>query len=294
MRSFGLILSCIASRCTLRARKTGGKNCLLPTRRPLGQSCPRVALVTQTTVCDQRNPKMAERIAPPIGGQLRKRVASFASAPTRAGSRQLVDEDSRTARLSFSSEEPVEMPYGREILDHGPRSMRIGQRQQHMPLLFNHNTDDILGVVERVEVGPDRRGYATVRFGNDDRGQWAMRQVRDGILRNVSFMYQVHAAVQDDDDEDAWRVTDFSPMEISLVSVPADASVGVGRSFNFTGNRTMENSDHPSRSERRRAAAESAAALAATEAERVRVNEISAMARRHGLPDDAVSRMIAD
>ena len=56
--------------------------------------------------------------------------------------------------------------------------------------------------------------------------------MRDGIRRNVSFGYMIHKAVlvETADGVDTYRVTDFEPFEISLVSVPADATVGVGRS----------------------------------------------------------------
>ncbi len=103
-----------------------------------------------------------------------------------------VDADSRTVRLSFSSEEPIDMWYGTEVLSHAPGAVRMDRIQQSAPLLFNHDRDDLLGVIESVEIGADRRGYATVRFGKDERGQWAMDQVADGVLANVSFMYRVY------------------------------------------------------------------------------------------------------
>jgi HK97 family phage major capsid protein len=64
------------------------------------------------------------------------------------------------------------------------------------------------------------------------------QDVLDGIRRNVSVGYQIHKAqlveVEGDPEkeggQDTYRVTDWEPMEISLLSVPADASVGVGRS----------------------------------------------------------------
>ena len=97
----------------------------------------------------------------------------------RAAGSALVDTDARTATFPFSSEEPVDMWFGTEILSHAKGAMRQGERQASMPLLFNHNRDDLLGIVERIECGPDARGYATVRFGRDPRGDWAMQQAAD-------------------------------------------------------------------------------------------------------------------
>jgi HK97 family phage prohead protease len=147
----------------------------------------------------------------------------------------LVDTESRTVRLSFSSEEPVDMWYGREILDHSRSSVRLdGVRQRNMPLLYNHNMDDLLGVVESVDI-QHRRGYAMVRFAKDARGEWAMQAVQDGILTNTSFMYKVYKYEVPDGESGSptFRAVDWQPYEISLVTVPADPTVGVGRTFHF-------------------------------------------------------------
>ena len=140
------------------------------------------------------------------------------------------DAESRTARISFSSEEPVDMWYGTEILSHAPGAMRVGQRQQSMPLLFNHCMDDLLGAVDGIELGKDAKGYADIRFGKDERGDWAMQQYNDDVLINVSFMYRVYK-MEEDVDTETYTATDWEPYEISLVTVPADASVGKGRAI---------------------------------------------------------------
>lgn len=141
-----------------------------------------------------------------------------------------VDTNARTATLSFSSEEPCDMWYGTEVLSHAKGAMRTGDRQDNMPLLFNHDMDDLLGIVESVSID-DKRGQANVRFGKDDRGDWAMKQVDDGILVNSSFMYRVYKWEVDEDlDPNLITATEWEPYEISLVTVPADPTVGVGRS----------------------------------------------------------------
>ena len=140
-----------------------------------------------------------------------------------------VNLDARTMRLSFSSEEPVDMGWCTEVLSHAKGAVKMnGDRQQTMPLLFNHNMDDLLGVVESVEIGTDNRGYADIRFGKDERGEWAMQQAADGILINASFMYRVYR-YEEDMESETITATLWEPFEISLVTVPADASVGVGR-----------------------------------------------------------------
>ncbi len=146
-----------------------------------------------------------------------------------AQQRGLVDLEARTMRLSFSSEEPVDRWFGDEILDHSKGAMRQGQRQESLPLLFNHDRNDLIGCVESISVEADKRGYANVRFGRDERGEWAMQQVQDGILSNVSFLYQVYKFIEDVEEE-TYTGIDWEVFEVSLVTIPADASVGAGRS----------------------------------------------------------------
>lgn len=141
----------------------------------------------------------------------------------------IVDAEKRTTTFSFSSEEPVPMWYGTEVLSHQPGSARLDRINTGGPLLYNHNPDDLLGVVERAWIGNDKRGYCTIRFGLDERGEWAMKQVQDRILQNVSFMYRVHV-YETDNDTDVCTATDWDVYEISLVTIPADTSIGVGRS----------------------------------------------------------------
>jgi len=146
--------------------------------------------------------------------------------------RDAIDEEARTVELSFSSEEPVERFFGKEILDHSPGSVRLGRLTDGGPVLVNHDTRDHVGVIESANI-KDRRGQSIVRFGKSDRAESVFRDVIDGILRKVSVMYRIHKAVLEeagDDQDDVYRITDWEPMEISLVPIPADATVGVGRS----------------------------------------------------------------
>lgn len=142
--------------------------------------------------------------------------------------RGLVDMEARTMRVPFSSEEPIDMWWGNEILDHSKGAMRMGVRQQNLPLLFNHDRDDLLGAVASISLGADKRAYADLRFGRDERGEWAMQQVQDGILSNVSFMYQVYKYLEDVE-TDTYTGLDWEVFEVSFVTIPADASVGAGR-----------------------------------------------------------------
>jgi len=160
--------------------------------------------------------------------QLKHLAPQVRAFSLRAEAGPVVDIAARTATFPFSSQEPCDMWYGTEILSHAPGAMRMGERQANMPLLFNHNRDDLLGAVPSITIDKDGRGYCTVRFGKDERGEWAMQQAADEILVNASFMYRVYK-FEEDVDAEIYTATDWEPYEISLVTVPADATVGIGR-----------------------------------------------------------------
>lgn len=151
--------------------------------------------------------------------------------------RAAINEEARTASLAFASETPYERWWGIEILDTTATSMRQGRLRSGANLLCDHDTRDVVGVVESVEIGADRVARAVVRFGKSARAEEVWQDVRDGIRRNVSVGYLIHKAqlVETRDGVETYRVTDWEPFEVSLVSVPADATVGVGRSLEPAG-----------------------------------------------------------
>lgn len=147
--------------------------------------------------------------------------------------RAAINEEARTATLAFASETPYERLWGIEILDINPTAMRQGRLRSGANLLVDHDTRDVVGVIESVEVGADRVARATVRFGKSARAEEVWSDVRDGIRRNVSVGYMIHKAqlVETKEGVETYRVTDWEPFEVSLVSVPADPTVGIGRSL---------------------------------------------------------------
>lgn len=146
--------------------------------------------------------------------------------------REMIDEAARTVELAFSSESEFERWYGVEILDHSKGAMRMERLANKAALLMDHNTRDQVGVIERAWIGDDKVGRAIVRFSRSARAQEIFQDIVDGIRSLVSVGYAVHEMKleRSNDEMDWYRVTDWEPYEISIVSVPADPSVGIGRS----------------------------------------------------------------
>ncbi len=145
-------------------------------------------------------------------------------------SREALNEDDRTVEMSFSSEEPYERWFGTEILDHDKKSIILNRLNRGGALLVDHDTKDQVGVIEKAFIA-DRKGSAVVRFGKSSRAEEVFQDVRDGIRQNVSVGYRIHKMKQEDSEPDSpvFRAIRWEPLEVSIVPVPADIFIGIGR-----------------------------------------------------------------
>lgn len=149
-----------------------------------------------------------------------------------------IDKEARTAEVSVSSEYPVRRWFGMEVLDHSERSVDLLRLLSGAPLLLEHRGSEQIGVVEEAWLDADRKIRARVRFSRSVRAEEIWQDVADGIRRNISCGYLIHDMVleRSEDGLDHYRVTRWEPYEVSSVSVPADPTVGVGRSTEATTN----------------------------------------------------------
>jgi len=150
----------------------------------------------------------------------------------RAADGEMVDEDDRRVRMSLSSEEPVERSFGLEVLEHSEEAVDLTRLNSgHAPLLLDHDLTKQIGVVERTYLdATDRRLRAVVRFGKGALAREIYDDVKDGIRSNVSIGYQIRNMDAKNDRAGTVSVNSWMPYEASIVSVPADAGVGVNRS----------------------------------------------------------------
>ena len=210
--------------------------------------------------------------------------------------RSAIDQAARSVALAFSSEAPVERWFGAEILDHSASSIRLGRIANAGPLLMDHNPECQIGVIEDVTLGQDRVGRALVRFGKSDGAEAAYQDVCDGIRQHISVGYRVHKMVLESksDTGETYRATDWEPLEISIVAIPADTSVGIGRSapnapeFETEIEDTRALSAQPINppekivmNDQERQALEATFRADAAKAERARTNEIAALGEAH-------------
>ena len=139
-----------------------------------------------------------------------------------------IDKEARTVEFPFSSELGVDRGYlGIEVLDHRESSVDLSRLKDAAPLLFNHDRDKPIGVVESAYL-KDKRGYVKVRFSDNPFPSEVFNDVQQGILRGVSTGYSIRKT--EEDGENQYRAVDWCPHEVSICSLAADPSVGIGRS----------------------------------------------------------------
>ena len=151
-----------------------------------------------------------------------------------------VHDDSRTMTLSFASETPYERWFGPEVLCVDETAMDMQRFHDGVAcLLFNHDRDKVIGRIDRAWVD-EYRAYADVTFDEDGFADSIFNKVKSGTLKGVSVGYRVgeYTEVRIDEGYAEGRIkgpcyvaSKWEPYEISIVSVPADTTVGVNRSL---------------------------------------------------------------
>lgn len=149
----------------------------------------------------------------------------------------LIDIEARTATFPFSSEVPVynDRIGAMEILEHSVEAVDLTRVNSAAPLLWNHDKSIQIGVVEKVWLNEiEKRLWCTVRFSTNPTAEENFKDVIDGIKRNVSFGYQIQEI--EGVDAETYRAIKWFIFEISIVSIPADYTVGLGRALEVESN----------------------------------------------------------
>jgi HK97 family phage major capsid protein len=148
-------------------------------------------------------------------------------------SQKAIISDDRTLELSVSSEQSYKRWHYYEILEHSKEAIDLSRMNDGAMLLYNHNRDDYIGVIERAWISQNKL-YNAIKFDTHELAEKIVRSINAGIIKNVSIGYRINELVlveKSDEDMNTYKATSWQPFESSIVTVPADASVGVGRQF---------------------------------------------------------------
>ncbi|BEN31408.1 hypothetical protein SMKC034_26240 [Serratia marcescens] len=141
------------------------------------------------------------------------------------------NQSNKLIELAFASEIPVQREFGDRILNEillcSPENVDLSRIQNKAAVLFNHDKDELIGVVESSSVDVDKVCRASIRLSST--AQEYQTMVEEGILTKVSVGYSI---LDYRIEGDNLLVTKWQPYEISLVSIPADdLKSGIGRSL---------------------------------------------------------------
>ena len=217
--------------------------------------------------------------------------------------------ESRTINMSVSSESPVMREYGLEILSHRMGDVNLNRLNNRAPLLLDHDSRQQIGVIENTRLDESQgRLYSTVRFGKSALATEIFEDVLDGIRSQVSIGYTItnlerESLYGEEEEEEAYRAS-FTPHEVSIVSMAADGTIGVGRALSLKNQPIKEKKmDEVIKKEEtqdvRSINVDEQIKVATTEAVAKRekdISEIYALASRHEkkhLADEAVAKGIS-
>ena len=208
--------------------------------------------------------------------------------------------DGGTIRWEFSSEQPVERYYGREILSHAPGAADLSRLNNGGLHLWNHNPNVVLGRVMEATVGASKRGEVITRWSPNtlERGteEWKRRQdIESGTTTKSSFAYEMNEAM--DMGDGSILVTRWTGLEVSTVSIPADNSVGHAEVPPIRSRETVSpilSESVPAKPPAQTMTIESPPNVdEAREQERARASGIDALCEMHGMPDSLRREFVA-
>ena len=134
--------------------------------------------------------------------------------------------------ISISSEYPIERWFGKEILDHSADAVDLSRAKKGLSFLDSHDAQSIVGIVDKVKIGDDKKLRGQLRFSRSAPAQQIKTDILDGIRRFISVGYAINEYTLEKsskEEGDTYRATKWTPMEASSVGVPADPTVGHDR-----------------------------------------------------------------
>lgn len=189
-----------------------------------------------------------------IDGALHRNLPAQLSI--RAAAPDQADDGLLRLRLSVSSETPYlraswwDDPW-MEVLGHKDGEVDLTRLNDGAPVLANHDRHTAVGNTPLAGIGTVERAWleggrmmADLVISRREALADLRQDIIDGLVRNVSIGYMINERVltkaNGDGAPDEYRVTNWTPFEISPVDIPADATVGLGRSADEKANSTPQ------------------------------------------------------
>lgn len=156
------------------------------------------------------------------------------------------DDGKRKYSVSLSSEYPVARWGVTEILEHSDSAIDMERARNGLVLLFNHNVNEPIGRINNLKLRSDKRLAGELVFSETEGGKLRQQQVDEGTLTDISIRYSIEKTLRDENNktgEVTITATRWTPQEGSIVSVPADPSVGIGRNLTTEDNAMPKEND---------------------------------------------------
>ena len=201
--------------------------------------------------------------------------------------------------ISISSEFPVARWFGNEILDHSSGSVDLSRAKRGLSFLDSHDAKAVIGIVEKVKVGDDKKLRGEVRFSRSAPAQQIKTDIQDGIRRFISVGYMVNEYTLEKsskEEGDTYRATKWMPMEASSVGVPADPTVGNDRAvgdatYPVTVRGSVTPANEPNLKEVK---VEPVTAAQQVTDSRTAAAEIIRLGKHHGIDQERVAEFVAN
>lgn len=238
-----------------------------------------------------------------------------ATLELRAAQGGSADDGLLRLRLSASSETPYlrqswfDEPWI-EVLGHKDGEVDLTRLNDGAPVLANHDRTTAVGNTPLAGIGMVEKAWlengrlmADLAISRRDALADLRQDISDGLVKNISIGYMINertlVKANGDGQPDEYRVTSWTPFEISPVDIPADATIGIGRDQEssaaqyrvvdltpYPGNQKgVAKMETQTQSPEATTTVRSADAVDHIKVERERVREISALGRQFNLGD---------
>jgi hypothetical protein len=205
------------------------------------------------------------------------------------------DED--RFNISISSEFPVMRWFGKEILDHSPDAIDLSRAKLGLSFLDSHDAKSVIGIVEKVKVGDDKKLRGQVRFSRSAPAQQIKTDIQDGIRKFISVGYMVNEYTLEKsskEEGDTYRATKWTPMEASSVGVPADPTVGNDRKAGDRQYPVLVRGVNPASEPNLKEVTVAPATEVQVTESRAAAAEIIRLGKQHGIDDAKVVEFVAN